>query len=150
MASLLCLCDALHLSVGDLLDRGHDRSLIRAGSYPSISFGGTRMEESLLTPFRERRLQVLHSLIHPGGGSGDETYELPTDVEFVFVVAGDLTLTIGDRSHDLRSGDAVTFSPSERHSFLNPSTTTVAEVLWVLTPALPVGGGPDDAEIEWT
>lgn len=147
VASLLRLCQALGLSVGELFEPGHDRELIRAGAYPPIDFGGQGMAESLLTPVRERRLQVIHSVIRPGGGSGDETYELPSDVEFVFVVNGELSLTIDDRVHLLRRGDALTFAPAARHSFVNPSQDRDTEVLWVLTPALPISGTSDGTEI---
>jgi transcriptional regulator with XRE-family HTH domain len=149
VASLLRLCLALGLSVGELFAQEHDRELIRADSYPTISFGGEGMVESLLTPLRERRLQVIHSVIRPGGGSGDETYELPVAVEFVFVLAGDLSLTIDAQVHHLGTGDALTFAPEARHSFVNPSTDEDSEVLWVLTPALPVSGSSSDPEIDW-
>jgi transcriptional regulator with XRE-family HTH domain len=149
VASLLRLCRALGLSVGELFGQTTDHELIRADAYPPISFGGQDLTESLLTPRRERRLQVIHSHIRPGGGSGEETYELPTDVEFVFVVSGRLALTIDDRVQSLGRGDALTFAPRARHSFTNPSTDEPCEVLWVLTPALPVGGSTGDPEIEW-
>lgn len=148
VASLLRLCDALGLSVGELLDGGHDQELVRAGAYPPIEFGGQDMAESLLTPFRERRLQVIHSVIAPGGGSGDESYQLPIEVEFVFVVRGSLALTIDDHAHELGAGDAITFTPSLRHAFHNPGDLA-AEVLWVLAPALPLTGGSDGSEVEW-
>jgi transcriptional regulator with XRE-family HTH domain len=71
VASLLRLCDALGLSIGELFDDAQDHDLVRDGEYPPINFGGEGMRESLLTPTRERRLQVIHSEIDPGGGSGD-------------------------------------------------------------------------------
>jgi transcriptional regulator with XRE-family HTH domain len=150
VASLLRLCTALGLSVGDLFTEAPDRGdLIRADAYPSIGFGGAGMAEALLTPLRERRLQVIHSVIGPGGGSGDETYELPIDVEFVLVLEGELHLTIGAHTHQMAEGDAMTFGPQAPHSFRNPAPSAVTKVLWVLTPALPIGGPTDRPEITW-
>ena len=149
VASLLRLCDALGMSVGELFDGSHDQELVRAGAYPAIGFGGQGMAESLLTPFRERRLQVIHSVIEPGGGSGDEAYELPVDVEFVFLVRGRITLVVDGRPHELAAGDAITFAPSVPHAFHNPTEDEIAEVLWVLAPALPLTGEPDGSEVEW-
>jgi transcriptional regulator with XRE-family HTH domain len=147
VASLLRLCDALGLSPGELFEHSHDRDLVRGGEYPPIGFGGEHMEEALLTPPRERRLQVIHSLIHPGGGSGDESYELPSDVEFLFVVRGRLTLVIDGNEHQLADGDAVTFLPSAPHSFVNPSASEDTEVLWILAPALPIRDARGGQEI---
>ncbi|WP_052664681.1 helix-turn-helix domain-containing protein [Nitriliruptor alkaliphilus] len=150
VATLLRLCAALGLSIGDLFTEAPDRGdLIRADAYPSIGFGGAGMAESLLTPLRERRLQVIHSVIRPGGGSGDETYELPADVEFVLVLEGELHLTIGTHTHQMATGDAMTFGPQAPHSFRNPAASAVTRVLWVLTPALPIGGSSERPEIAW-
>jgi transcriptional regulator with XRE-family HTH domain len=149
VASLLRLCDGLGLSIGELFDETNGQDLVRAGAYPAIGFGGQGMAESLLTPLRERRLQVIHSVIEPGGGSGAETYELPADIEFVFILGGTIELTVDDQVHLLDTGDAITFAPSARHSFSNPSDHLSAEVLWVLAPALPVTAEPDEHAIAW-
>jgi transcriptional regulator with XRE-family HTH domain len=141
VASLLRLCDALGTSIGELFEGGPARALVRADAYPSIRFGGVAMQESLLTPPRERRLQVIHSVIQPGGGSGEESYAIPADVEFVLVIAGELRLKVDDDVHHLGTGDALTFSPRTRHTFVNPSPDDDTVVVWVLTPALP---GPVD------
>lgn len=149
VASLLRLCGALGLSVGELFEQDHDRDLVRVDDRPRIDFGGEGMDESLLTPHRERRLQVIHSVIHPGGGSGDETYELPCDVEFVFVVRGALTLTIDGQVQQLGSGDALTFTPAAPHAFVNPAEDEDTEVLWILAPALPVSGQRGDQAVQY-
>jgi uncharacterized cupin superfamily protein len=78
---------------------------------------------------------VIHSVIAPGGGSGDERYELPVDVEFVLVLDGALDLTVDDTVHRLEVGDAMTFPPDVPHAFANP-TERATTVLWVLAPAL--------------
>jgi transcriptional regulator with XRE-family HTH domain len=140
VASLLRLCDALGLSIGELFDDAQDHDLVRDGEYPPINFGGEGMRESLLTPTRERRLQVIHSEIDPGGGSGDEAYGLPADVEFVFIIEGALEITLDGRVQSLRHGDALTFSPGAPHTFRNPSADAVARVLWVISPALSASG----------
>src|SRR5215831_10718349 len=81
VASLIRLCDALGISVGSLF-AAPTGEVIRHGAYPPINFGGQKMAEYLLTPSGERRMQALLSDIEPGGGSGDDPYALPADVEF--------------------------------------------------------------------
>lgn len=137
VAVLLKLCGTLGLSIGDLFDPEAGQDLIRFDNRVPINFGGAGLVEALLTPTHERRLQVIHSTINPGGGSGQELYSLPSDVEFAYVVAGRVLLTVGDRHEVLSPGDAITFSPSEAHSFQNDDDHNPAEILWVFSPALP-------------
>ena len=70
------------------------------------------MREYLLTPSGEKRVQALLSDIEPGGGSGDEAYSLPADVEFVFILAGQLHLIVAGEQVTLEQGDAYTFPAS--------------------------------------
>jgi uncharacterized cupin superfamily protein len=133
------LCDALGISVGTLFraDRGE---VVRSGAYPPINFGGTRMREYLLTPAGEKRVQAILSEIEPGGGSGAEPYSLPADVEFVFVLAGVLHISVAGEQVVLDAGDAFTFPASARHTFRVLPGAAPVRVLWVFSPALPDAG----------
>ncbi len=102
------LCEALGISVGSLFQAAKGE-VVRKGEYPPINFGGNKMREYLLTPAGERRVQALLSDIEPGGGSGDEAYSLPTDVEFVFILAGQLEIVVAGERLTLDQGDAFTF-----------------------------------------
>jgi transcriptional regulator with XRE-family HTH domain len=139
VAVLVRICSVLDLSIGDLFDPRSGHSLIRLEDREPINFGGTGLTEALLTSTKERRIQAIHSLIEPGGGSGQELYSLPSDVEFAYVISGRVKLTVGDDEQVLRAGDAISFSPTEPHSFSNDDTENTAEILWVLSPALPAG-----------
>lgn len=136
VAVLLRLCSTLEISVGDLFDPSAGQDLVRLEDRVLLSFGGEGLSEALLTPSYEKRLQVIHSTIRPGGGSGPELYSLPSQVEFAYVLRGVVTLTLGERHITLRSGDAITFSPTEAHSFQNLDEGEPAEVIWVFSPAL--------------
>ena len=143
VASLMRLCEALGISVGTLFraDRGE---VVRNGAYPPINFGGSRMREYLLTPAGEKRVQAILSDIEPGGGSGAEPYSLPADVEFVFILAGELEIAVAGEVITLAEGDAFTFPASTGHywSVVPPAGPT--RVLWVFSPALPdTGPAPD-------
>ncbi|MEP7023553.1 MAG: XRE family transcriptional regulator [Actinomycetota bacterium] len=137
VASLIRLCDALGISVGSLFSESRGE-VVRAGAYPPVSFGGVGgVTEYLLTPSGEKRMQALLSDIQPGGGSGAEPYSLPADVEFVFVLAGRLRLTVAGQEVLLEQGDAFTFPPSTGHTFSAIEPAVVTRVLWVFSPALP-------------
>ncbi len=111
--------------------------MVRAGERPTISFGGTGIKEYLLTPVHERRVQAILSDLEPGGGSGDEPYALPADVELVFILAGRLEITIEGELIILEEGDAFTFTANARHAFRAVGESGPTRVLWVVSPALP-------------
>lgn len=142
VASLMRLCQALEIPVGSLF-HASPGEVVRRDAYPPINFGGEGISEFLLTPEGERRVQAILSEIEPGGGSGDELYGLPSDVEFVFVLEGRLAVTLGDHEVELGAGDAFTFPPRTEHCFRGTAETTT-RVLWVFAPALP----PEQSEEE--
>jgi transcriptional regulator with XRE-family HTH domain len=140
VASLMRLCDTLSISVGSLF-HASSGEIVRRDAYPPINFGGAGISEYLLTPHGERRVQAILSDIAPGGGSGDELYGLPADVEFVFVVEGRLQVTLRSEQIVLEAGDAFTFPPRTEHCFRSVAERGTTRVLWVFTPGLP----PDSA-----
>lgn len=136
VASLIRLCETLEISVGSLFSEAKGE-LIRNGEYPPINFGGQGMREYLLTPSGEKRVQAILSEIEPGGGSGGEPYSLPSDVEFVFVLAGELLIDVAGERFSLSAGDAFTFPSATTHAFHVARPAGPARVLWVIAPALP-------------
>lgn len=139
VASLIRLCAALGISVGSLFQAAKGE-VVRKGEYPPINFGGDGVREYLLTPSGEKRVQAILSDIEPGGGSGDEPYSLPTDVEFVFVLAGQLMIMVAGEHLTLDAGDALTFQSQEEHTFAVLPSAGPTQVLWVFSPALPDTG----------
>jgi transcriptional regulator with XRE-family HTH domain len=137
VASLMRLCQTLDISVGTLF-QASSGEVVRHGARHRINFGGTEMQEYLLTPRGERRVQAILSDIAPGGGSGDEPYALPSDVEFVFVLEGRLQVTVRGEHVVLEAGDAFTFPPRSPHCFRGIAPAGRTRVLWVFSPALPV------------
>lgn len=142
VAALVRVCAALGISPGSLFEAPSGGEAVRAGSYPPIAFGGQGLTEYLLTPVGERRVQAILSEVAPGGGSGEETYALPAEVEFVFVLEGDLEVTVGGEVTVLGAGDAFTFSPGTEHGFRSLREHGVTRVLWVFAPALSEGRPP--------
>ena len=138
VASLIRLCDALGVSVGSLFQTPKGE-VVRRDTRPQINFGGRKMIEYLLTPSGEKRVQAILSDIEPGGGSGAEAYSLPADVEFVFVLSGQLEITVAGKQVTLGQGDAFTFPADTRHTFRGAPQAARTQVLWVVSPALPDG-----------
>ena len=134
VASLVTVCGVLGIGVGQLFE-APATSLVRAGEAPPINFGGRGLREYLLTAGSQRQLQVIRSLVEPGGGGGPELYSLACEAEFVYVVRGELRLLMTGDTVDLGPGDAFTMPGAVPHTWLNPSRDAETEVLWVLSPA---------------
>ena len=87
----------------------------------------------LLTPSLSGKLQVILSVIEPGGGSGDEPYAHDSDEECVVVLRGRLEFRVGSDRYELEEGDSIVFESRIPHWNRNPGPGR-AEVLWITTP----------------
>lgn len=87
----------------------------------------------LLTPNLTGKLQVILSVIEPGGGSGDEPYAHDSDEECVIILRGRLEFWVGTDWYLLEEGDSIVFESRISHRNRNPGPDQ-AEVLWITTP----------------
>ncbi len=133
VASLVAVCEVLGLRVGELFDPPQT-AVIRAGEGRRINFGGEGAVERLVTPGTQSALEVIHSVIEPGGTGGEELYVLACDAECAFVLSGSVEVVVEGGSETLGPGDAMTFSGSSPHTWRNPGDAD-CEVLWILAPA---------------
>ncbi|BBZ79096.1 transcriptional regulator [Mycolicibacterium anyangense] len=137
--NLLKVCDILGVSLGSLFDYP-ESAVVRDGRGAPVEMGGSGIREYLLTPQTERHLQVMRSVLQPGGGTGG-AYTLDSETIFVFVVRGRLRLLVDGQESVLEAGDSYTFSARAAHSWDNPGHEE-SEVLWSIVPPLPRAGGP--------
>jgi len=140
--NLLRVCEILSVSVGSLFDYP-DSPVVRGGGGAPVEMGGSGIREYLLTPETERHLQVMRTVLHPGGGTGG-TYSLESETVFVFVLHGCLRLTVDGQESVLNAGDCYTFSAKAAHSWDNPGPE-ISEVLWSITPPIPGNFDPNRA-----
>lgn len=87
----------------------------------------------LLTPNLTGKLQVIWSVIEPGGGSGDEAYAHDSDEECVLVLRGQLEFWVASDRYLLEEGDSIVFESRIPHRNVNPGPGQT-EVLWITTP----------------
>ncbi|MGV0740946.1 helix-turn-helix domain-containing protein [Mycolicibacterium sp. XJ870] len=131
---LIRICAALDIGVGDLFEYP-SAPIVRSGAGAPLEMGGHGVREELLTPKAERHVQVMHTVMRPGGGSGG-AYILDATTVFVYVLKGRLSITVDGESTLLNTGDSMTFGATQPHDWHNP-TGAEAEVLWTIAP--PVG-----------
>lgn len=134
IATLRRVAVALGLSIGEILDQvGPHGQLVRAAERRVVTYPGLAARDEFLTDGSGARLQVILSVIDPGGGTGAEAYAHESDEECLVVLEGSLDLWVGEEQYRLEAGDAIRYSSRVPHRNQNPGPGQ-ARVLFVLTP----------------
>lgn len=142
VSNLVSLCDVLSISVGSLFEEP-DLVLVTADEAPEIDLGGTGVDERLLSPRRESRLQVIRSRVRAGstGGGGNDLYSLNADIDFLHVVSGSVRVHFATASLVLQPGDSLTLDGREPHTW-EVVGDDGCDLIWVLAPATWSGQSP--------
>ena len=134
IATLRRIAVALGTSIGVILDEaGPHGQLVRAEDRRVVTYPGLKARDEFLTDGSDGRLQVIMSVVDPGGGTGPEAYTHESDEECLIVLEGSLDLWVGSEQHRLHAGDAIRYSSRVPHRNENPGPAT-ARVLFVITP----------------
>jgi transcriptional regulator with XRE-family HTH domain len=134
IATLRRIAVALGTSIGVILDQaGPQGQLVRAAERRVVTYPGLNARDEFLTDGSDGRLQVIMSVVEPGGGTGPEAYTHESDEECLIVLEGSLDLWVGAEHHRLDEGDAIRYSSRLPHRNQNPGPGT-ARILFVITP----------------
>jgi transcriptional regulator with XRE-family HTH domain len=110
-----------------------ENRVVRRHERRQLIHPGRQWRDYLLTPNLTGKLQVILSVIEPGGGSGEEPYAHDSDEECVIVLRGRLEFWVGTDRYLLEEGDSIVFESRIPHRNKNPGPEQ-AEVLWITTP----------------
>lgn len=133
VATLIQVCSVLSLPVGDLFTPS-ESAIIRKADRAPIKYGGHDIQDYMINPYRQSRMQAIISVMEPGGGGGKQLYSVDSDEEFVFVIQGRVRIILETEEVVLEEGDTMTFNPRLMHSFMNDSETEPANALFIVTP----------------
>ncbi|MEZ5124854.1 MAG: helix-turn-helix domain-containing protein [Thermoleophilia bacterium] len=140
IASLLGLCAVLGIDIATLIQRATPAPaaspIVRRHERERLYLGGSGVEDYLLSPPSERRFEVFETYLEPLGSPSDQLYAIDAEVGFCCVLKGSVEIAFGDVTHRLHAGDSLTYSPRLPHTFVNPSSTRRAVVLFVNVPAV--------------
>lgn len=132
IASLERICDALGATVAECLSAAGESEaglIVRSTGRREVSSSWSRAQVEALAAVRSGRLEPLLITLDPGGQSAEQPSAHATD-EFVFVLLGRPTLTLGPQRHELRASDAVTIRACEKRRWEN-RTESVVKILCV-------------------
>ncbi|TQO19449.1 XRE family transcriptional regulator [Rhodoglobus vestalii] len=133
VATLVQLCQVLSIEIGSLFAEP-EAVKISLDDAPHINLGGRGVDERLISPRNESRVQVIRSRMDPEANGGDAFYTISCEVEMLHVLAGALILRFVDREIPLRAGDSLTFPGREPHNWV-ADPDSGAEVIWTIVPA---------------
>ncbi|HEY8370854.1 MAG TPA: cupin domain-containing protein [Thermodesulfobacteriota bacterium] len=124
LARLLSLVTAYGVTIHDLFidsapsARRREARVIRRKGYVSVPLADRGVRLLLLAPAAERRLEPVLIEIDPGAGlSAPLRHE---GEEFVYVIEGEVVLTVGRRRHRLGPGETAYYPSTLPHRFANP------------------------------
>ena len=110
-----------------------ENRVVRRAERKQLIHPRRQWRDYLLTPSLTGKLQVILSVIEPGGGSGEEPYAHDSDEECVVILRGQLDFWVGPDRYLLEEGDSIVFESRIPHRNSNPGPDQ-AEVLWITTP----------------
>ncbi|WP_353988642.1 helix-turn-helix domain-containing protein [Ruicaihuangia caeni] len=139
VATLVQLCQVLSIEVGSLFAEPPIQR-IQLSQAPRINLGGTKLDERLISPRSESRVQMIRSSMQPGATGGEGFYTISCEVEVLHVISGSVTVKFVGREIVLETGDSLTFPGREPHNWVADAETG-AEVAWVVVPASWSGAG---------
>ena len=107
--------------------------VLRAADRPMIGSAESGLTEELLSPTLSGSFEMIRSVFAPGSSSDGPRKARPTEDAGV-LVAGTLTLVIGETEVQLSPGDSFQFRETT-YAWRNDGTDP-AEVIWVVSPPI--------------
>ena len=135
--NLVALSSAFDVPIGWFFDDGvpADESesglVVRREARPRIAMQRTGMGKELLSPDRTRPLQTFLITVEPGGGTGEQPYSYPGEVNG-FVLSGRLALSLDGRDFLLRDGDSFAIPGNCPRRYGNPDPFGPTRVIWTI------------------
>jgi DNA-binding transcriptional MerR regulator/mannose-6-phosphate isomerase-like protein (cupin superfamily) len=118
-----------HVNILNFFGPGAPKPVVRANERKRLEAGrGVRME---LLAWGDVMMEPHLFRIAPGAGSG-ESYSHEGE-EFIFVLRGQMTISLEGREYLLRRGDSFYFQSKTEHRWTNPGKSET-HLLWINTP----------------
>jgi XRE family transcriptional regulator, regulator of sulfur utilization len=126
IGSLEKIAACLDVSLAELFVRhdGPASNIVRAKERPRLESGWSQAGIENLRSERSSRLEPLLITLQPGGASGKRGHAISRE-QFVFVVAGQVTLSLDGVDQTLAKGDAVTIRAESPALWINGSEKPV-------------------------
>ncbi len=145
VAALQDISEALGVQIGfffqadALADSNERRFIVRRENRRRIAYSALSstdylgLEDHLLSANLNGQLILGISRYKPGASTGDDCYHHQGE-EAGLVIAGTLSLSLGEETYELKEGDSFSFPSHLPHRYANASSSEDAVVVWCNTP----------------
>ncbi len=133
-STLMQLAQALSISVADLFDERlpSTHRVLRKGERPSLP-ESSGYRKTLLSQRPIHDFEVYVGEFDIGGSTGPDTYTHGNSHEMLFVLRGEVEVTLAEERFRLSAGDSIEYSSATPHRTENVGATP-AEVQWIISP----------------
>ncbi len=135
IATLKKIASVFNVQIIDFFidEQREDPVVVRKEERVDIEFldGGKTHIQAMVKNSQKKRMVAFYTTIEPGGGSSGLYSHIGE--EFGLILAGEMELTIEDKTYTLREGDSFYFSSARPHGFANKGKENVI-VAWVVSP----------------
>lgn len=135
IGTLHALAGAFGVRMSELLhsvEPPDDSSIVRRAENQEVIRGAAGVERRIMIDDPQRGYELAENRYEPGTASARAPLH-HQGYEFGFVLEGQLEVTVGDRVHVARTGDAIRLDSNLPHRFRNPHEET-AEFIVTITP----------------
>ncbi len=138
IVTLYAIAEVLGVKVTDFFpDFTNPTKVVRKDERASFKIEGSAIEYSLLTTkFPHAALQVFMLTFSPVSEAlPTDEYRAHLGEEFIYVIDGELHISIGQDCYDLSTGDSIYFNSSIKHCLENHSDQPVTAIS-MITPSI--------------
>lgn len=135
LRALASLTELFGVSLGELFGAlassgSSDAMVVREAERPTLALWRDGIYKQILaSPGADSRLTLILVLLDPGADTGPEMYTHKGE-EAGMILTGQMTLTVGKRTWQLKKGDSFRFPSTTPHRFANPGRGA-ASVIWM-------------------
>lgn len=130
------IAQALEIQIGELIDDASSHTggsgVVRAADRTRLQFGSEGLVYELLTPNLHGRLEMLQTRVPAGFDNLSNPFRHEGE-ECVLLLDGRLHVTLAGETHELATGDAITYDASQPHTWEN-RTNKEALIVGAVTP----------------
>ncbi|MFP5330798.1 MAG: helix-turn-helix domain-containing protein [Acidimicrobiia bacterium] len=130
------IAQALDIQIGELVEGASERrprsAVVRVSERMRLQFGSEGLVYELLTPDLHGRLEMLQTRVPAGWNNLTDPFQHDGE-ECVLLLRGTLVVTLAGDTHELATGDAITYDASHPHAWEN-RTQEEALIVGAVTP----------------
>ncbi len=135
VSTLMRIAEALSISMSDLFEDSDPalHRVLRRGDRPALP-QASGYRKTLLSQPPIRAFEVYVGSFDPQGSTGPDPYTHGDAQEMMFVLQGQVEITLGPERFVLSEGDSIEYRSSTPHRIANAGDG-IAEVQWIISPA---------------